>query len=242
MHNKELITKRFEKNLKNYNKLAVVQQKIAAELAHRISQQEITPQKGIEIGSGTGFLTCKLTALYPACNWCAVDIVAKSSEFLPAIVSFQSGDAEHMILPDNQNIIASSSTVQWFDDLPKFIERALKTLASHGLIAFSTFGPDNLQEITATTGETLKYYTLEELKTMLPRNYTVLYASEWYETLQFNNPLEVLRHLKATGVNAIESTRWTKSQLKKFQDNYQQLYPTIPLTFHPQIIIARKDG
>ena len=52
--------------------------------------------------------------------------------------------------------------------------------------------------------------------------------------MSFNSPKDVLKHLQATGVNAIEAKAWTKSDLLKFENGYNNLCSKrATLTYNP---------
>lgn len=232
IHDKSLIEHRFSKTLHRYHTMAVVQRTIAERLAEVIPP--LNPKSIVELGSGSGFLTEKLVARFPAAHYIANDITAKSREFMPRHVEFHASDGETMPLPRGTELIASASTVQWFDDLPLFIQRACDALPDKGVLAISTFGKENFCEIATQ----LEYYSIQELKTIARQcGLTTLHSEEWIQTMTFETPLEVLRHINATGVNAITTVRWTQSQLQKFLTEY----PTpATLTFHPIILILCK--
>ncbi|MEG2319396.1 MAG: methyltransferase domain-containing protein [Mucinivorans sp.] len=240
-HNKELIINRFTHSMSSYDTIATVQKNIADILAQKLTRWIKAPKNGVEIGSGTGFLTKNLIAQYPNCHWIANDITAESAKYLPQTIEFIQGDGESIEIPCNQDIIASSSTLQWFDDMPAFVEKTAANLAKKGILAISTFGPDNFKEILATTGQGLTYHSQEQLIHILQaNNFKVLESKAWYETLQFASGAQVLRHLKLTGVNAIEPVVWTKSKLQNFEKIYIEKFDSPTLTFHPIIIIAQK--
>lgn len=232
IHDKTLIESRFARTLHHYNTMAVVQRRIANRLSELIEHPG--PQKIIEIGAGSGFLTSSLIKKYPTAHYIANDITAKSREFLPPHIEFIAGDGEIMPLADQSDIIASSSTVQWFDNLHEFIRRTYAALSDRGILAISTFGEQNFIEISSQ----LQYYTKTEIEQITTQSgLKIIHSEEWHEQMQFSNPLDVLRHIKATGVNAIQKTRWTSHQLQQFIANYPT--PTT-LTFHPIIIICTK--
>lgn len=241
MRDRELIIRRFARSYEHYNKLAVVQQEIAKRLADLLREYVKEPKNGFEIGSGTGFLTKWLVEYFPKCNWIANDIVSKSRNFLPPHVGFIEGDGEAIEIVENQCVVASASTVQWFNDMAEFVDRVHEKLANRGVIAISTFGNNNFREITETTGETLNYLTNSELEHCFEK-FEILYSCQWQQKLIFNTPIEVLQHIRATGVNAISSVRWTNGRLRQFCEDYKKLYKVPTLTFNPIIIIARKNG
>lgn len=89
-------------------------------------------------------------------------------------------------------------------------KRCNALLSGHGYFAFSTFGKENLKEIAAVTGSGLHYYSLEELKKSLSMHYNIVTAGEERIRLTFATPLDVLYHLKHTGVTAVCRQAWTK--------------------------------
>lgn len=272
-HDKTLLQRRFARNLKSYDTLAVVQRAIADRLGERLAQAvgPAVVRRGAEIGAGTGFLTRHLVRLFPAAEWTVNDLVPASRAFLPPVtgtgipVRFEAGDGEAFRFDTaGYDLIASTSAVQWFDDLPGFILRAAAGLAAGGTLAFSTFGPENFREIAATTGQGLDYYPLEELCALCRgAGLTLSVAEAWIEPQYYPAPTDVLRHLRLTGVNAVTAQRWTHSRLSRFEADYRSAYTVavpddslaggsgsgrerkkggecVTLTFHPIIIVAQK--
>ena len=160
-------------------------------------------------------------------------------------VEYLWGDAELLPLPGELDMIASASAVQWFDNLPLFIDRAVGSLCCGGYFAFTTFGTDNFREIRATTGEGLHYYTSEQLQELLTAaGYGIVETLEYTRHLPFDTPADVLRHIKATGVNSIRKARWGKQQLMDFETAYREHFSMpdgrVALTYHPILVLAQK--
>ena len=45
---------------------------------------------------------------------------------------------------------------------------------------------------------------------------------------------DILKHIKSTGVNALEMVSWTKTDMQKFENGYNNFCSGIPtLTYHP---------
>lgn len=248
IHNKDLLRKRFSRHLSGYDTLASVQRDVARRLALEILiHAPRNLRHGVEIGAGTGFLTRHMVEYFPMARWTVNDLVANSRDYLPPKVNFIEGDGETMELPDGVDLVASSSTVQWFDDLRTFLARACSALDNGGLLAISCFGPDNFKEIAATTGQTLHYHTNSEISEWLKaEKMRLVHTEEWIHTEHFTSPIDVLHHLRATGVNAIEHTPWTPARLHSFEKDYlahcaeNGITEGVTLTFNPTMIIARK--
>ena len=72
--------------------------------------------------------------------------------------SFRAGDIERIELPTAAfDLVASNAVFHWLDDPAGLFERLAVALREGGLLAFTTFGPDNLCEVAAVGGRGLSY-------------------------------------------------------------------------------------
>lgn len=249
MINKQLITRRFSRAVESYNREAMAQRQIAHCMSDMLNRYLPRPcSRILEIGSGTGFLTRRLMdTLHPE-TLVLNDICQEMSTCFNDLLgsgraTFLAGDAETLSFPKGQDLIVSCSALQWFVSPEQFFERCNALLKHKGYFAFTTFGRDNLKEITSVTGSGLHYRSLEELKEALQIHYDIVSAREERISLSFDTPLNVLYHLKHTGVTAIRQQQWTKGDLQEFCDNYARLFSngnSVTLTYHPIYIIAKK--
>ena len=63
--------------------------------------------------------------------------------------------------------------------------------------------------------------------------------------LNFESPIDVLKHIKFTGTNALTEYRWSKSGLKNFESQYKRFYTSsegVYLTYHPVYVILEKTN
>lgn len=81
-----------------------------------------------------------------------------------------------------------------------------------------------MQEIHTLTGHGLEYFSLEELKALLSSRFEVLYAEEEIVSLPFGTPLEVLQHLRQTGVTGTEKESLDARTPAKF---LRGIYPDV---------------
>ena len=72
--------------------------------------------------------------------------------------------------------------------------------------------------------------------------FEVIKAKETTEELLFNSPVEVLKHMRLTGVNAISESSWTKRDLNKFCKSYENFMQNNKyiLTYNPYYIVLKK--
>ncbi|MCF6284683.1 MAG: malonyl-ACP O-methyltransferase BioC [Candidatus Hydrogenedentes bacterium] len=243
----------FRKSLNTYDQAATVQHRMARDLVDELKKHGPRQfDRVLELGCGTGQLTRMMLSAFFIEHYAANDLVPECETGIDAIFarypktkgSFLAGDAETFYdYPDALSLLVSGATFQWLDDLNGFLARITPYLAPEGILAFSTFGPDNCKEIRTLTGLGLDYPTLDKLKGYLKKDYHILAVRESHETCFFDTPMAVLRHLKATGVNGIAAHRWTPKGLAQFCENYTMAYQQgagVPLTYHPVLIVARK--
>lgn len=264
---KTLIRRRFARSVRSYAEYAQAQQMIAGRMCAMLRPLlSDRPADVLEIGCGTGTFTrlfmqhfhparMILNDICPEVRETLTDIMATddsgpvpdssvSSRPRECVIRFVCGDAEHCDLPGEQSLIASCSVMQWFEDPERFIRRCHDLLAPGGILALSTFGPDNLHEIRSITSSGLDYPPLERLRQMLSSaGLETVTAEEESIVLDFPSAIEVMRHLKHTGVNGITRTSWTPARLARFSDEYLLRFGTpdgnVTLTYHPVYLIAR---
>lgn len=246
---KQLICERFRRSLESYDRSACVQNAMAERLLGRILG--VWPAgkagRGLEIGCGTGGLTRRLTASLPFRHLWLNDLVPDCASRFADLsgTTFLAGDIEEIALPDELDLVASNAVFQWLDDLPWLLRRIRHALRPQGLLAFTTFGPDNLREIRQLAGSGLDYLPLAELSALVARDFTLLAAEETRAVLDFAEPREVLGHLKDTGVTATGRVQaaWTRPRLHDFSAGYQREYSLpdgrVSLTYHPIFILAK---
>ena len=148
--------------------------------------------------------------------------------------------------PEKTDLITSCSTLQWFNDPKEFFARCHRFLSEEGYLAFSTFGAENMREIHTLTGHGLEYLSIETLKELLAPHFETVYAEEEIVSLPFNTPLQVLQHLKETGVTGTEKKVWTRGRLQTFCNGYTEQFSredgNVTLTYHPIYIVTRKKN
>lgn len=248
MVNKELIKKRFGKNLTTYKQNAIVQKHMSnIILSYLIEHKGISFNKCLEIGCGSGFLTEKILEKINLNELFVNDIVENSlsqTKISSSKIKKLYGDCETIIFPSNLDLIISNATFQWMKNFPALCDKIYSSLNSHSTFAFSTFEKGNLYQIKTITGKSLNYYEKSEIECILSKNFKILYSASESLSLEFDSAQDVVRHLKLCGVNSLEATKWTKNDLKIFGDKYNNLFKNnegkLILTYKPLYFICVK--
>lgn len=249
---KKLIKLRFEQAAVTYEQQATIQILVADKLLTLLNAAAPgeQPSTALEVGCCTGLLTGKLVERIPSLtHLTASDLVPAFSPWVKQKIgdhgtqfNFLAGDIETLNLPQLYDLIISSSTLHWVHDLPTLARKFHKHLHGNGLLAVSLYGIDNLREIRTVTGMGLQYRDLAGLIAVFRRDFEILASDESQETLWFPDPLSVLRHLRATGVNALGQRPWNRRELSAFNNEYADRFSGdhgVPLTYHPMYLIGR---
>ncbi len=253
MHEISLTQQRFGRHFGTYDQQAVVQKQMAHRLvAGIVPYISCAPRDVFEIGCGTGLVTKALSGQIDIARYCGNDLVPACEDPLRRILStladrdfsFIAGNAAQIQrLPFAPDLVVSGASFQWIGDLPAFIGNLHGLMRDGGILAFSSFGPSNYTEIRQITGMGLEYHSMQQVREMLSGQFEILSAEEIQDQLWFDNPGEVLRHIRETGVNGISEVRWTRSSLNSFTAEYCRLFKTgqgVSLTYHPIQILAKK--
>jgi malonyl-ACP O-methyltransferase BioC len=249
---KELVGQRFRNSVSTYDANARVQKAMAIKLAKTVGHfYHDKTIRVLEVGCGTGNLTREIMRNINVETYFANDLVDWVEPVVTSIAEranvskfvFHKGDAEKLHFPGHLDLVCSGAVFQWFEHKEMFFKKASESLNDQGVLAFSTFGTQNYREIRQLTGSGLTYYKVDELMQMAAPYFSSCWASEWVEQLWFNQPSDVLKHMKHTGVGGVSGCYWSKSKHAAFESGYQQFASPVgnfPLTYHPQLLLLRK--
>ncbi|MBD5402252.1 methyltransferase domain-containing protein, partial [bacterium] len=181
------IKKQFEKSMKDYDKNATVQDMMASKMVIELSKISQRFDNILELGVGTGLLTKKLVKYINFDNYYANDLVENSKIYVQKIIpsaNFLCGNALKIKPARKVDLIISNAMFQWFDNMEKAVQQIKFNISDNGILAFSTFGPENFKELKSLTGLTLKYRTKEEIREILTSaGFEILYIEDFYEEL-----------------------------------------------------------
>ena len=216
MIDKTEIECRFRRSVDSYEDNATVQKWIVQRLVELLQEYVPYSSRTLEIGCGTGLLSEKINRLWEDQQFWVNDLVEQMCR----------KTIDRCQLPVSHGLNGD-------------IEQIPLTGKFDLIVSASTF-----QELKAVTGQGLEYRSIGELSAWLSSEYDILYTEEQIHTLKFSDPLDILRHVKKTGVNATSlPTAWTKGRLHEFCEDYKIRFLTdgyCPLSYHPLYLVCRK--
>ncbi len=239
-----LVTERFSRSRHSYDSEATVQNRVADHL-WALWQKYLEPQKIsslIEIGYGTGYFTGLYASRVHPPTWRMWDLIPAATANLPVGCDAEQCDAETAILnvaPQSVDVIVSSSAIQWFNSIAAFLANCANALKSGGMAVISTFGDLTFRELAQAGAASLPYVTESSLRAMIPDCFEIIELHQGIITRAFNSPAEVMRHIQATGVNALRRSRPT-SELRHLLASYPLSHGRAMLTYNPVYLIIRR--
>jgi malonyl-CoA O-methyltransferase len=249
---KSLVRNRFARSFRAHGYAAIIQPGMAKYLLELLSSSTTIRsfKKVLELGCGVSTMAPEFLKAMSADTWVANDIVQVENEFRESVKDleleesrFLCGDMEDIDLPGDQNLIISNAAIQWTKEPEVFLASIVKKLAPGGIFAFSTFGPENLCEMRELTGLSLDYLPSSAYPPIFSAYGRILCQENLKSVIKFDSPLDVLKHLRATGTNSLARQSWTKGSVKKFSDLYRAKFAIeeqIGLTYHPMYVIFQK--
>lgn len=249
---KEHVKRSFKKSISTYNENAVIQKNICKHLTELVNAHaQCSFDNVLEIGCGTGLMTECLIDNFNIGNIVLNDIVEDMSSEIHSLFEsklfsrfdFLPGDAEKFELESKFDLIISASTFQWFQDIDKVLSNMNNMLNTDGLFVFNTFASDNFCEIKTIKEGGLEYKSFEEMEDSLSKYFTIVHSEQTRQELHFNSVMDILKHLRLTGVNGTKPKKaWTKGGLKDFEDKYSELFYSdkgYSLTYNPAYFVCK---
>ncbi len=251
---KDRVARSFLRGLNTYETEAVVQKRVNERLVERIEAVgRPRYDRILEIGSCTGMFSRLINEHFKPSAFFLNDLVPefyqivlkKLEENKPDHICPLFGDIEHLELPANLDLVASSSTFQWLDDLSGFYPKVKRALHDEALFAFSMFGADTYYEIRELTGAGLDYPSFTQVLDQVSREFQIIHAEVDRDHLYFDHPRDVLNHIRATGVGGVGGFSWTPRRYERFVEEYIAGFSTergVMLSYVSYLVIGWKKG
>ena len=207
---KRHVRRHFQHAAATYDQAAVVQHYMADELTARLQVVKLAPQRVLDVGCGTGYAYRELTEQYPDAELILLDFASNMFRQGPPLRADQDnpicGDAEVIpIAPHSIDLIYCNAVLHWCR-LDLALLEFLRILKPHGLLTFSTFGPDTLTELRTAWGKIDTYVHVHEFPDMhnigdalVQHQFTTPVMDVDYVKVTHKDLKSVLRDLKQSG-------------------------------------------
>lgn len=144
-------------------------------------------------------------------------------------------------------LMVSNAVFQWFPHLGAALCKMRELLQDGGFVAFSSFAAGTLRELKALLGEEhgLKYLSPDEIKAAVAESGLKLVHFESFSVQHFFASARLaLRHLKHTGVNALNRDVLTVPKMRALLRRFEERFggpEGVSLTWHPYVVVAQKQ-
>ena len=147
----------FDRAARHYDAAAFLQKEVGERLLERLDLMAEVPTRVLDVGCGTGRPTLALRKRYPKADVIGADLAptmlklaAKKQPWLGKHANFVCAEASQLPFADAScDLIYASLILQWCEDLDATLLEWRRLLKPHGLLLFSTLGPDTLKELRA---------------------------------------------------------------------------------------------
>lgn len=206
----------FKNKFFEYNKNAIVQKRVALNLTKFIEKykHEKKIDSVLEIGCGTGIFTRYFLNSFSIRRLVLNDFY-NTEEYLKDISyeTFIENNIEKINF-FKYELIISSSTLQWINNFEKLIEKISRSCNE---FFFSIYLQGNLIEVKEHFKISLSYFSFEDIQKILKKYFSEIKSYKETERINFDSPVDALKHLKNTGVTGFSKA--SVSQIKKFKSN-----------------------
>jgi malonyl-CoA O-methyltransferase len=151
------VRRSFDRAASGYDQAAALQGRVRDELLERLTLFKLTPQVALDLGAGTGQGARGLRRAYPRALVIALDSApgmlreARRRRGIFRRFACVLADAQRLPLATaSVDLAFSSLMLQWCEELDKPLAEVRRVLKPGGLFAFTTLGPDTLQELRAS--------------------------------------------------------------------------------------------
>jgi malonyl-CoA O-methyltransferase len=153
------VRRAFEHAAQSYDASAVLQREIADRMLERLDLVRLADKRILDAGSGTGYAGPKLRAKFSPDYVLELDIAhtmlqqSMGGDSMLAQLTRRRNhricaDIEALPLASNSiGLVWSNLAIQWLDQPDTAFREFHRVLCKDGLLMFSTFGPDTLQEL-----------------------------------------------------------------------------------------------
>lgn len=244
----------FDRAAGSYDAAAIVQKLVRDEMAGRLDLVKIAPRIILDAGCGTGQGSSLLHKRFGGAKVISLDLSLGMLEqtrlaqpllkrLLGTPPALLCADIESLPLKDTSvDMVWSNLAIQWCNDLDAAFAEFNRVMQPESLLMFSTFGPDTLKELRASSqnGHThvSRFVDMHDIGDALVRaGFSAPVLDVEHYTLTYGDVKDVMRDLKSIGAHNATAGRarglMGKGFLQQLAQNYEQFRHNgkLPATF-----------
>jgi malonyl-CoA O-methyltransferase len=212
----------FDRAARGYDAAAFLQKEVGERLLERLDLMANVPSRVLDVGCGTGRPTLALQKRYPDTQVIGLDLApamlkraAKRQPWLGRGADFVCAEASQLPLADASfDLVYASLLLQWCEDLDATLLEWRRLLKPHGLLLFSTLGPDTLRELRAAWSAVDGYNHVNRFLDMHDVGDALIRAGfvepvmdVEHITLTYDDATGLMRDLKSIGAHNVTAGR-----------------------------------
>jgi malonyl-CoA O-methyltransferase len=229
----------FDRASASYESASGLQARVAAELLERLAAFDFTPAVVLDLGAGTGRVTRELKRRYRRALVIALDLspgmLREARRHQLPWRRFERVCADAMRLPladASVDVVFSSLMLQWCEPLSAALAEVRRVLKPEGFFAFSTFGPDTLNELRTAWATADGYNHVNRFIDMHDVGDGLVHAGLMEPVLDvdrvtalYADVLALMHDLKAIGAHNVTAGRpralTGRARLKRVEEAYE---------------------
>ena len=151
----------FDAAAQGYDAAALLQREVGERLLERLDLTTVAPKRVLDVGCGTGRPTRALVKRYPKAEVVGADLAPGMIRVAQARQPWFGKRARYVCAEASRlpfdttgfELLYGSLVLQWCEDLDATLLEWRRLLKPHGLLLFSTLGPDTLKELRTAWSE-----------------------------------------------------------------------------------------
>lgn len=217
----EQVRRSFDRAAKDYDAHAPLQREVRERLLEKLELVTLQPNAVLDAGCGPGGALPTLAKRFRKSELLALDIAPgmlaearRKKPWFRKLTTLEGALADMPLADDSVDLVFSNLALQWANEPDAAFREFRRVLRGGGLLVFSTFGPDTLQELrdawSAVDGYTHvnRFLDLHDIGDALVRTgFTEVVMDVEHFTLTYDRVQGLLRDLKAIGAHNVNAGR-----------------------------------
>lgn len=144
------VQKQFDRCATSYDDVAECQVQVADLMLSRLEPLALSPQRILDMGSGTGYCAHHLAQQYPKADVFAMDVslqmLARQADRDEKVTGLCADCHQMPFVAGSFDLIVSNMVLHWCQDIAKVLQEIKALLSPNGVFVFTLAGPETFHE------------------------------------------------------------------------------------------------